>query len=139
MDEMRGFRELYEERLGPHLQGISKDIVDLTYKLLKGVGKKHVVVFIGRGANPFYVAAVKLGPAMGLDKSNTKLFPGGKFLRSLDQENTEGVEAYIKKLDFSGKKKVFVVDTGIYGSQVKPLSSIIRKVHPFLKVEGKAD
>lgn len=131
-----------------HFKNISSKIVDYTHHMLKGVGKKEVVLFIGRGSIPLYIAARKMSPALGLDRSNTTLVQGGNFLHYfkegkggplhyINEGNKMGLKAFIKKLNFKGKERAFVVDTGIMGTEVEAISKIIGEVYPHLKIEKR--
>ncbi len=137
LKEKEGLEEYYTKNMSDRFKYISRDIVNYTQELLKGVGKKHVVIFIGRGSTPFYVAARKLSPALGLDRSNTTLVQGGEFLRHLKARHREGLKAFVRKLDLKSKNKAIVVDTGIKGTEVNSLSDVIKSVYPHLNVVGR--
>ncbi len=115
------------------------DFVQTIFKRRKAGRLNSQLVFLGRGARPFYRIAYKLGPEMGVPTKSIKIVEAGRRLTGQIKDNPttrKQLLAYLETRGINLKKSITFVDTGVIGTVPNDFIQLLKIERPKTKVNG---
>ncbi len=115
------------------------DFVETIFERRKK-GKLHnQLVFLGRGARPFYRIAFRLAPGKGISTDSIKLIEAGRRLTGRVYENPKirsQILGYLKSKGIDLNKPISFIDTGVIGTVPNDLIQMFKLEGLSTKVNG---